>query len=339
MKNIHKKATIKDVAAQAGVSAATVSIVLNGKGETVPESTRVRVRRAAAELGYVPDFAARTLRAKSTRIIGIIVPDISNAFFAELVRRIQVSLAEEGYDIILCNSEEHSENDLKYIRLLEGRRVDGVIWAPSAESMKNKDKIRNALEDFGVPVLFLDRYPEGCCCGVAVDNEKSGYIAVKHLLEFGHTKIGALTGPLCLNSSENRLKGLKRAFAERGLEWEEKYLYEGNYDFESGIRGAQKLLSTDVTAIFAFCDMQAYGVYEFAKRAGRRIPDDLSLIGFDDAMYSALLSAQLTTMKQPSEELAKEACRGILALIGGEKVGVKAELVARLVSRGSVKIL
>lgn len=335
-----KRATIKDVAQRADVSPTTVSMVLNGKDGSIPEETRKRVRRAAADLDYSFDYTARAMVTRKTNTVGIVIPDISNMFFAASVRHIQVELAQRGYDIILCNSEERAENDLRYIRLLAGRNVDGLILTPSAEALKgqNAARIRAMLEGLGVPYLFLDRHYEDAGPKVAVDNAESSYRAAKYLLGRGHTKIGAISGPLTLNSSYNRLKGLKRALAEAGLTLPSGYLYEGKYDFETGRRGGEALMKEDVTAIFAFCDMQAYGVYESVKRAGKQIPHDLSVIGFDDTFYSALLQTPLTTMRQPVEQLAQEACRIILSLIAGEEAQ-EAHLPAELIARESVKSL
>ena len=206
-----KRTTIKDVASLADVSAATVSIVLNGKGDSVPDSTKERIRRAAAKLNYMPDFNARAMVTRRTNIIGIIAPDISNSFFAELVRCIQLELNQYHYDIILCNSEEKTENDLRYIRLLAGRNVDGLILTMSAESLtdENEPLMRKTLADTHVPYLFLDRYYKGDKPKVVVDNAGSSYQIAKYLLDCGHTRIGVITGPMNLNSSYNRMKGLK----------------------------------------------------------------------------------------------------------------------------------
>lgn len=207
MKAIRKKVTIKDVAMRAGVSPTTVSMVLNGKDVSLPESTRERVRRAAAELDYSTDILARALVTRRTNIIGVVVPDISNAFFSEAVRHLQVEIAKYGYDIILCNSEERAQNDYRYIRLLAGRNVDGLILTPSAEALteENAGKMKHLLEGLRIPYVFFDRYYAGDP-RVAVDNAQSSYIAAKYLLEKGHKRIGVVAGPLTLNSSRNRLK-------------------------------------------------------------------------------------------------------------------------------------
>lgn len=338
MKEARKKATIKDVALRAGVSPTTVSMVLNGKDAALPERTCERVRAAAAELDYNTDILARALVTRKTNIVGVVVPDISNAFFSEAVRHIQVEIARYGYDIILCNSEERAENDYRYIRLLAGRNVDGLILTPSAEAFtaENAEKMKRLLTGLRIPYLFFDRYYADGGTRVAVDNEASSYAATQYLLENGHERIGVIAGPLTLNSSRNRLKGVRRALSERGLSLSDDCVYEGKYDFATGVNGGAMLLEKGVTAVFAFSDMQAYGVYESAKRAGKRIPDDVSVMGFDDNIYSSVLEVPLSTMRQPVETIAKEVCRAILALIEDEDMEAPACCPAQLVRRSSV---
>lgn len=333
-----KKPTVKDVAALAGVSATTVSLVINGKGSSIPELTHDRVRRAIKELNYHSDFTARAMVTRKTNLIGVVIPDISNAFFAACVRHLQVALAGHGYDILLCNSEERAENDLHYIRLLAGRNVDGLILTPSAEALTEKyeAEVRKTLAEVGLPYLFLDRYYRGDEPKVVVDNAESSYLAAKYLIECGHTKIGAVAGPSILNSSYNRMEGLKRALKEHGLALPDEYVVEGKYDIETGVRGGEKLIASDVTAIFAFSDMQAFGVYESAKRAGKKIPEDISIVGFDDALYSSLLDTPLTTMRQPVKSLAEEACRIVLNLVEKKGEVKDVRLPAELIVRNSV---
>ena len=335
-----KKVTIRDVARRAGVSPTSVSLVLSGKAASLPEATRERVRRAAQELDYRADLLARSLVTRRTNIIGIVVPDLTNPFFAEAVRHIQPALAERGYDVILCNSEERAENDLRYIRLLAGRSVDGLLLAPSAEAFTElySRTLRKLLGELGIPYLFFDRYFEDEP-RVAVDNEGSSLLAARYLMEQGHEKIGVITGPLSLNSSRNRLAGVRRAYAERGLCLRSEWVYEGKYDIATGSAGCAELLGRGVSAVFAFSDMQAYGVYAGARRAGRRIPDDLSVMGFDDSVFSSVLEVPLTTMRQPVRQIAEEACRVLLARVESGETLRPQNFAAQLVLGKSVVAL
>lgn len=334
-----KKVTIREVALRAGVSPSTVSLVLNGKG-AIPQETRARVLDAVKELRYSFNYTARAMVTKKTNIVGVVIPDISNAFFAETVRHMQVALAEKGYDIILCNSEEKAENDIRYVNVLAGRNVDGLILTPSAEAftVEYRERVLSVLEDLNVPYLFFDRYfRDSDRPRVAVDNAESSYRVARYLVENGHKKIGTIAGPLILNSSEGRICGLRRAMEEAGLSLSDEYIYEGKYDFETGVKGAEKLIEKGVSAIFAFSDMQAYGVYECAAKRGMKIPDDLSVTGFDDNLYSFMLDAPLTTMRQPVKKIAESACDMILQLIHGNGNPENVSLPAEFIVRKSVK--
>ncbi len=339
MANPKKKPTIKDVATLAGVSPSTVSLVLNGKCSSLPEKTCERVRRAAQELGYSIDLNARALITRKTNIIGVIIPDISNGFFAESVRYMQLAFSERGYDIILCNSEERADNDFRYVQLLAGRNVDGLVYSPSAETLQfgKEQSMHELLQSLNLPYIFYDRYYKGDEPKVVIDNAQSGYEATKYLLENGHEKIGVISGPFVLNSSRNRLRGFKKAMEEKGVEFFDDLVYEGKYDLETGYEGGKKLIEKGVTAIFAFSDVQAYGVYEMAKERGLHIPNDLSVMGFDDSIFSTLLETPLTTMRQPIKTIAHEVCRVILDLIEENQTDVSVRLPAEIVKRNSVK--
>lgn len=332
-----KRVTIKEVAKEAGVSVTTVSFVLNGKAESVPDATKERIRRAVEKLRYTPNRAARSLVVGRTNMIGVIVPSVTNFFFAELVRLLQKKFAERGYDIILSNNEESAENDLKYVELLSSRNIDGLIFTPGAESLlpAKAEKLKERLERLNIPFLFLDRYIRGYPY-IAIDNRAGGYRLAEYLLGRGHTRIGVATGPMLLNSSYNRLKGFRERLKESGIALPSEYIYEGQYDIETGERAAERFLQTDVTAIFAFSDMQAYGVYKKLKQLGKRVPEDISVVGFDDNVYSSLLDKPLTTMRQPLEALASNAVKAMLDMMDGKEFEKTEKLPAELVERESV---
>ena len=332
-----KRVTIKDVASEVGLSASTVSIVLNGKGASVPKKTQDRIFAAAEKLHYTPNQTARSLVIGKTSLIGVIVPSVTNVFFAELVRWLQKKFVKYGYDIVLSNNEERVDKDIKYVNLLAGRNIDGLVIAPSAQSLlpENEGELMKNLQDLSVPFLFMDRYVKGYP-HVAIDNVESGYAIADHLRKSGHQKIGVVTGPLQLNSSKNRLKGFSKRLAEDGIVLAPEYVYEGQYDIETGELAARKLMETDVTAICVFSDMQAYGVYKALRAMGKRIPEDVSVAGFDDNVFSELLECPLTTMRQPLEELAEATVQTMLQMLDG-KVQENQKLSAVLIERESVK--
>ncbi len=332
-----KRVTIKEVANEAGVSVTTVSFVLNGKAESVPDATKERIRRVVERLRYTPNRAARSLVMGRTNMIGIIVPSVTNFFFAELVRLLQKKFAEQGYDIILSNNEESADNDLKYVDLLSGRNIDGLIFTPGAESLlpDKANVLKERLDRITVPFLFLDRYIKGYP-HIAIDNRAGGYRLAEYLLGRGHTKIGVVTGPMVLNSSYNRLKGFREKLNEAGVALSSEYIYEGQYDIETGERATERFLQTNATAIFAFSDMQAYGIYKKLKQLGKRVPEDISVVGFDDNVYSSLLDKPLTTMRQPLEALASDTVKAMLDMIDGKEFEMTCKLPAKLIERESV---
>lgn len=333
-----KKTTVNDVALAAGVSKASVSLVLNDRQCNIPESTKARIRKKAKELDYVPNHIARSLATSRTKTLGVIIPDISNAFFSECVRHIQMELNQFGYDIILCDSDEKLDNDLKYIKLLSSRNVDALILTMSAESLtkEKKTKVERVLQKSGVPFVLLDRHYGGNAPKVLVDNFDGGYQVTKHLLANGHRNIGVVTGPMNLNSSRDRLKGVHKALDEAGLSLTEDHIYSGQYDIETGRLGGEKLLG-QVSAIFAFNDLQAFGVFETAKAKKMTIPNDVSLVGFDDTMYASILEPQLTTVRQPIRKLAIEVCRLVLKCIDDPNTHEEIRLPTELIIRNSVK--
>ncbi len=333
-----KTTTLKDVAISCGVSSTAVSLVLNNKPSNLSEKTKELIKETAAKLGYRPDPTARSLATKKTNTIGVIIPDISNAFFSEAVRHIQVELSKYGYDMFLCNTEEKYANDLKYLELLISRNVDGLILTMSAESltMDHQDTIKSMLKESKIPYVLFDRFFEGNESKVYVDNEASGYEMTKHLLQNGHTNIGVITGPLVLNSSRDRLKGVKRALKESGIELEKDNVVTGFYDMETGRIGGKKLLN-QVSAIFAFNDLQAFGVIETAKQLGKQIPQDVSLVGFDDIFYSAILETQLTTVRQPIYDMSKAISDLLMKMVSDIEHHEVIKLPAVLIQRNSVK--
>ena len=333
-----KSTTLRDVANSCGVSATAVSLTLNDKPSNLSDKTKQLIIETANKLGYRPDLTAQSLATKKTNTIGVIIPDISNAFFSEAVRHIQIELSMYGYDIFLCNSEEKFENDVKYLELFLSRNVDGLILTMSAESMtlENQKRIKNIINESKTPYVLFDRYYNGDASKVFVDNEASGYDIAKHLIDQGHKRIGIITGPLVLNSSKDRLSGVIRAMKEHNLTLDEKHIFTGQYDMETGKKGARKLLN-QVSAIFAFNDLQAFGVIESAKEMGIKIPNDVSLVGFDDIFYASILETKLTTVRQPIFEMSKELAKLIVHMIKDPNYQANKRMKATLIKRESVK--
>ncbi|XMB71666.1 LacI family DNA-binding transcriptional regulator [Mycoplasmatota bacterium WC30] len=316
------KPTIRDIAREAGVSVTSVSLVLNDRKNTIPKSTRDRIKLVAKELNYHPNQIAVGLVTKKTKSIGLIVPDISNSFFADLAKSVENNLSALGYSLILSNSNNSLKESKHYVDLLVNRGVDGLIISFSgddSDDLKEKQNLVETLNHLDVPLISLDSWMEGLICpGVSVYHSKGGYLATKYLIEMGHKKIGCVSGKNGNYSSDRRLKGYMKALTEARLEYNPAYVCEGDYQYMSGYSCGKKLLKTDITAIFVSNDLMAYGVYLAAQEEGKRIPEDISVIGFDDMFFSSMLSVPLTTIRQSVDKLGELACKLLIKRINKE---------------------
>ena len=295
--------TIQDVAARSQVSISTVSRVVTGAVAVEP-ATAERVREAIADLGYRPNLLARSFRRRVTHTIGLLVPDNSNPFFAELARTIEDAGFTEGYSVVLCNSDLSSVKQETYVEVLLANRVDGLILAstgliPTAGSY---DAVGQILES-GVPCVVVDRdLGETPVDQVLVDDDQGGSLAGQHLLALGHRRIACLVGPSDLTPSAGRIAGFQRALADAGFEVAAEAMVPGNGRPDGGAAAARQLLERgivaagDITAVFAFNDQMATGAIGALQRAGYRVPEDISVIGFDDIPQSAAIFPALTTI-------------------------------------------
>lgn len=325
--------TIKDIAKKAGVSITTVSRIINNKGESFSEETLKKVRDIIDELGYTPNALARGLITKKSGSIGLIIPDITNPFYPDLARGIEDAASELGYNLILCNSDNNLEKERNYISVLKDKYIDGIILTTS--KFLNLNDVKLSLGN--IPLVILDEcVEENDMFGVFVDNVQGGYDAGKYLLELGHRKIACITGPLDTKSAIDRLEGFKKALEESGMELNPELLIEGDYKIEGGAKAAKLLEGKDYTAIFALNDLMAYGVYNTIKASGRRIPEDVSIIGFDDISISKIVEPPLTTIKQPSYKMGVTAAKTLIKLINGANFNNRVILYKpHLVKRGS----
>jgi LacI family transcriptional regulator len=304
----HQPITIKDIAARAGVSISTVSRVVN-QSVRVDPATEQRVHEAIEALGYRPNLLARSFRRRITHTIGLLVPDNSNPFFAELARVIEDAGFAEGYSVILCNSDLSEVKQAGYIDVLLAKRVDGILMTstgliPGEDTSHNIERIRQA----GVPCVVIDRdLGETPVDQLMVDNHEGGYLAGRYLLEHGHRKIACVVGPNDLTPSAGRISGFRRALDEAGVVLPVGSVVRGNGRHDGGARAVAELLERQVefTAIFAFNDEMAIGVIGALQRAGRRVPEDISVIGFDDIPYAAAVFPAVTTVAQPIAEMGK----------------------------------
>lgn len=311
------RTTIKDIARHTGFSVTTVSLVLNQKAYKIPQSTKDIILNAVEELNYRPNQLAVSLVKKRTKTIGLIISDVSNIFFSNLAKGVEDECRRNGWNLILCNTNDLHERDLEYIRVLADKGVDGILFCMSLDSDKKKalESIQ-LLQKLKMPFVMVDRFMEEAqCCTIIVNHRVGGYIATKHLIELGHQAIACVTGPLLLEDSKARLQGYREALEEVGIPYKEELIFEGHYDRESGVKAADVLIKKEITAIFAFNDMSAYGVYNRLKKKGISVPEDISLVGYDNIFFSEILDVPLTTINQPTYELGVEAVQQLLSEI------------------------
>lgn len=316
-------ATIKDVAARAGISYTTVSHVVNGT-RPVSDPVRDKVEAAIAELGYVPSGVARSLRARATGTLGLLVPNASNPYFAELARGIEDHAERNGYSVILCNSDDDIDKQLRYLRVLVERRIDGLIVATVASDKA----FAEALAGLRVPLMLVDRSLDGVTADrVQVDHERGGFLATQHLLELGHRRIACIGGPASTQVVQLRAAGYRRALA--GAKVEALPVVDCAFTSPAGYAAAQALLADHEppTAIFAGNDMIALGVLRAAAERGVRVPEQLSVVGFDDIEVSRYLYPALTTVGQSIGQLGETAAARLLARIRTPDLSAEQQLV------------
>ena len=304
--------TMRDVARLAGVSTSTVSAVINNTVAVSPRR-KSRVLDAMAALDYQPDAIARSLKTGKSNAIGIIVPDITNAFYPEVIRGAEEAAQAAGYSVLLCDSNEASAVEERHLSALFSRRVDGVLLACCANSRAHELIARRH-----VPVVFIDRLPPSTAVNtVCSDNVRAGQLAAEHLISLGHKRIGMLAGHLDLSPHHDRLEGFRKAMQEAHLPILDEYLISGNVQVEDGVQAGHLLLDLAVppTAIMASNNKLLLGVLQAVDERKMSIPQDLSVLGFDDYLWNNHFNPTLTAVAQHSHEIGKRAFELLLQLL------------------------
>ncbi|EJL6857284.1 substrate-binding domain-containing protein, partial [Vibrio alginolyticus] len=300
-------ATMKDIAKLAGVSTSTVSHVIN-KTRFVSEEISERVNNAAKELNYyAPSALARSLKVNRTKTIGMLVTTSTNPFFGEVVKGVERSCYQKGYSLILCNTEGDNERMRQSINTLLQKRVDGLILMCSSLEGERIDVFERYPD---IPVVVMDWGPMLFTSDKIQDNSlRGGYLAAKYLIDCGHTEIGCITGPLIKHQAQMRYEGYKRAMNEAGLEFNANWIIESDFECEGGYQAFKKMAQRGAlpSSIFVSNDMMAMGVINAANELGIKVPDDLSIIGYDDIHIAKFMSPSLTTIHQPKYRLGQAA--------------------------------
>ena len=305
--------TIKTVAEQAGVSPATVSRVLSGAAKVDPER-RERVLRAVADLDYRPNRLAANLRRQTTQAIGVVVSDIENPHFTQMVRAVEDAAFSRGCRVLLCNTDETADKQRAYLDMLAGERVQGVILVPSDPAGAEIGR----LLDLGIPLVAFDRVVDDHRAdAVIIDNAEAGRRAAEHLIAVGHRRIGLIGGRPETQTGGERLAGYERAMAAAGLA---PIVADGGFRLDGGHRAAGQLLDTeDVSALIVSNNLMAVGALRAVRERGLTVPTDVAIVSVDDPFWAELVDPPLTALAQPVRRMAESAVRLLFERIAGER--------------------
>jgi LacI family transcriptional regulator len=333
-KNLNPKVTIIDVAAEAGVSFGTVSRVINNDVH-VKQETRERVLEAVQRLGFVANRQARSLAGGKSNSIGVLVPDLGTGYIGEIIRGIDAELSLKGLDLILYTTHRTASKEANYVANLAKGMVDGLLLVlpRSPADYIGTLTIRN------FPFVLIDHQGTGRDCpAVGATNWQGAYNATEYLIKLGHKRIGFITGSMDLSCSEDRLDGYRSALRTHHIPDAPELIYEGTFFQPDGYAGTCALLDIDdpPTAIFASNDVMALGAMDAVRSHSLRVPEDISILGFDDIPQAALVRPTLTTVRQPLEQMGRVATQMLLDMLKNpEKEINRVELPTELMARGS----
>lgn len=335
--------TLKNVAQRAGVSVATVSYVLNGKKKYISEETKERIYQAVKELDYIPDMNARGLVAKDTKLIGVVIPQTEpgcelmfhNQFYGEILSSIEYQARLSGYQLIISGMDI----DANYMRLAKERNLDGII----AIGMY-PDELYDQFKKIEIPAVLIDSYcKDKYFHNIRIDDTQGSYEAVRYVIGCGHTKIAFLCGMLKENGvMKKRFSGYRRALQEAGISYCESYVLEGEVDYKSGRESAKKIAEEhpEITAVIAASDIQAIGAIKGFYEAGKNVPEDISVMGFDDLDISQYIIPGLTTIRQNIALKGEKAVELLVENMDCLDMEKKEEILeVSVVERGSIKKL
>jgi LacI family transcriptional regulator len=312
-------ASIKDVALKAQVSTTTVSHVVN-RTRFVSDKVRDQVEAAIRELGYVPSAVARSLKSNTTKTIGMLIPNCSNPYFAEIVRSVEDHCFGAGYTLILCNTDDDPHRQGVYLQVLSEKRIDGMIIISTGDD----EGLLRLLQGLPIPTVLLDREIDEVHCDlVETAHLQGGLMATQHLIGLGHRRIACLSGPADLTPSAQRIEGWRTALAQSGLMAQaQDLLWHSDFTSQGGFTAMQSILASPhpPTAVFVCNDLMCIGALSAAHEAGVLVPQDMSLIGFDDIELARFASPALTTISQPKHRIGVAAVDMLLERIQGGRV-------------------
>lgn len=315
------KITIKEIAELSGVSKSTVSKILNKKDQSISEVTRQRVNQVMAEHEYEPSTIARSLVTKKTKSLGVVIPDIRNPFFPELIRGVEDMAHQKGYNLIICNTDDDQDKELSYLNILKKNVIDGIIFAASSVESNTFDRMSKG----EIPIVIVDRNieMENSIAKVFVNNTRGGFLAAEHLIQKGCRHIAFISGAEESPSSKDRYEGYCKALTSYKVRLNPKLCYFGRFKSDYGYETTKLLLESEtVDGIFCASDLIALGAMRAIHEHKRRIPEDIKLIGFDDIYVSQYLNPALSTIRQPIYQIGFQASKTLIeAIEQNEKEG------------------
>lgn len=317
--------TIRDVAKRAGVATMTVSRVINNSGY-VSEATRTKVEAAIAELGYVPNMLGPSLRFNQTNTLALVLTDITNPFWTTLARGVEDAAQEKGYSVILCNTDESLEKQDQYLTMLLKRRIDGFLFVPASD----KAEPVRLIQKHKISVVILDRnIPDVDVDIVRGDSFGGAYQLTRHLIELGHKHIAILSGPKNISTSVERVEGYRQAIEESGIAYNSENVFWGSFSQNMGAEMAKQALKNTPrpTAFVAVNNFIANGTWEIIDQAGLSVPEDISLVTFDDIPATITPNPFLTVAVQPAYEMGYKATQLLLARLLNEGPAERQEII------------
>ncbi|MEF2969132.1 LacI family DNA-binding transcriptional regulator [Paenibacillus sp. M1] len=330
--------TIKDVAKKVGVSVATVSRVLNNL-PGYSEDTKRKVLQAVEELGYQPNAIARGLVNKRTETIGVLFPSVSSSFSSLILHGIESVAQEHNYSVIVCNTAEDGKRTMKYLQLLREKQVDGIIFSSGLLEPEYNEVVRA----MNVPLVLVATKSEfDDVPYIKVDDRQAAYDAAEYLIRRGHRRIAMIGGAESDRiAGQPRYEGFRQALRDHGIPLREELMQDGGFTFDGGLRAAERLLTAapDVTAVFAAADEMAIAVISAAAKLGIAVPEQLSVVGYDDLKLAEMSNPPLTTVAQPLREMGELASRKLIAMLDSGAPAASEILPHRIIERQTVRAL
>ena len=333
-------ATMKDIARRTGLGLATISSYFNGGN--VREKNRIKIEEAIEELHYEVNEVARGLKTNATRTIGVVIPELNNTFFAEIITGMEDVLRSHGYATIVCDCRTDKKLEREAVEFLIRRRVDGIINMPVDEEGNHLKRFQK----MGKPIVLIDRKIQGIDCdSVLVDNKKAAEDAVRYFIGRGHRNIGIIGGPEEVFTAQERMAGYYKALESAGIPVRESLIWHGDYTIQGGVRGLEELVQNnpEMTAVFVTNYEMTMGAMIGVNELGIRIPEQLSMIGFDNLQFARACNPKLTIVAQPTDGIAREVAKVMLNHLenAGETSGelFSEKLETEIIAGKSVRVL